>query len=83
MLRHDFTLLGLTICVDVSGHPHALLMLEKVIEYINTHEGVEWVTMEQISDDFKRKNPPPKGALLPAKPGEILKNPKLELERAQ
>ena len=30
--------------------------------------------MEDICDDFKRRNQPPKGALLPAEPGAILKN---------
>lgn len=48
---------------------------------MNKHEGVEWVTMEQICDDFKAKNVAPSGALMPAKPGAILENPKLELEK--
>jgi hypothetical protein len=28
-------------------------MHERLIEWINGHEGVEWVTMEQICDEFK------------------------------
>jgi hypothetical protein len=52
-----------------------------MIEYISKHEGVEWVTMENICDTFKSKSEPPSGALMPAKPGAILDNPKLELER--
>jgi hypothetical protein len=55
-------------------------MRVRIIEYINTKEGVEWVTMEQICDDFKSKSEPPKGAMMPAKPGAILEDPNLKLE---
>ena len=35
--------------------------------------------METICDDWKAKNKPPKGALLPAEPGAILKDRNLKL----
>ena len=40
-------------------HPRVLLTFIRLIEHINKHEGVEWVTMEQMCDEFKRKNPLP------------------------
>lgn len=52
----------------------------RLIEYISGHDGVEWVKMEDICDDFKKKNQPVKGALLPAEHGAILKNPEIELQ---
>ena len=62
----------MTIHPDVSGRPHALMMHERLIEHINKHQGVEWVTMGAICDDFKSKNKPAEGAMMPAKPGAIL-----------
>ncbi|KAI9841674.1 MAG: hypothetical protein M1837_000468 [Sclerophora amabilis] len=73
--EYDEFVFPVTIHPDASGHPHVLLMLERVIEYLSGKEGVEWLTMEGISDDFKSKNQPPKGALLPADVGAILKDP--------
>lgn len=55
----------------------------RIIERINKHEGIEWVTMESICDDFKAKSTPPKGALLPAEVGAIAKNPNLELKKQE
>ena len=57
-----------------------MLICRRIIEYLNTKEGVEWVTMEQICDTFKSSSEPPKGAMMPAKPGAILENPDLKLE---
>lgn len=38
---------------QVSGKPQVILMHERIFEYINKHEGVEWVTMEQMVKDFQ------------------------------
>lgn len=43
-----------------------LMMLERFIEWVNTHEGVEWVPMQEIARDFRERNEPPKGARMPA-----------------
>ena len=45
----------------------------RIIEHINKHEGVEWVTMEQMADDFKKNNTVPENAMMPSPRGEILK----------
>ena len=37
-----------TVHPDVSGRPQNLLMLERLIGYINAHEGVRWMTLEEI-----------------------------------
>ncbi len=53
----DYAVYTLTIHPDVSGRPQVLLMLERMIEYINGHDGVKWATFEEIADDFARRQP--------------------------
>ena len=49
----------LTIHPDVSGRPQVLLMLERLIEYVNGHDGARWVTFEEMADDFAARVPAP------------------------
>jgi peptidoglycan/xylan/chitin deacetylase (PgdA/CDA1 family) len=53
----DYAVFPLTIHPDVSGRPQVLLMLERLISYINDHEGTSWLTMEQVAEDFRRRVP--------------------------
>jgi peptidoglycan/xylan/chitin deacetylase (PgdA/CDA1 family) len=58
----DYGVFPLTIHPDVSGRPQVLLMLERLIDYINSHEGVRWLTMAEIAEDFRRRTPFPRRA---------------------
>ncbi|WP_433172914.1 polysaccharide deacetylase family protein [Actinoallomurus sp. CA-150999] len=53
----DYAVFTITIHPDVAGRPQNLLMLERLVEYINGHEGVTWSTFEQIADDFAARFP--------------------------
>ncbi len=53
----DYAVFALTIHPDVSGRPQVLLMLERLLDYINAHDGIKWQTMEQIAEDFRRRHP--------------------------
>jgi peptidoglycan/xylan/chitin deacetylase (PgdA/CDA1 family) len=47
----------MTIHPDVSGRPQVLLMHERIIDHINKHDGVRWVTMDEVADDFAKRQP--------------------------
>jgi len=34
-------------------------MLERLIEYVNGHDGARWVTFEEMADDFAARVPAP------------------------
>jgi peptidoglycan/xylan/chitin deacetylase (PgdA/CDA1 family) len=53
----DYAVFALTIHPDVSGRPQVLLMLERLIEYINGHQGIRWQTMAEIVDDYRVSHP--------------------------
>ncbi|KAF8555836.1 carbohydrate esterase family 4 protein [Imleria badia] len=55
----------ITIHPDVSGRPHVLLMLERFIEWINTHADVKWATLYEMSEEFRSRVNPHAGALMP------------------
>lgn len=50
-----------------------IIVRYRLIEHFKSHEGVEFVTMAQMSDEFKSKNKPAPGALMPAAAGAMLK----------
>jgi hypothetical protein len=45
----------------------------RLIEHFKKHEGVEFVTMAEMADEFRSKNTPAEGALMPAPAGAMLK----------
>lgn len=53
----DYAVFPFTIHPGVSGRPQVLLMLERLIEYINGHHGVRWVSFEEIAADFRQRFP--------------------------
>src|ERR687887_49791 len=56
----DYAIFTMTIHPDVSGRPQVLLGHERIIEHINGHDGVRWVTFDDIADDFMQRSPRPK-----------------------
>ncbi|KAG2075511.1 carbohydrate esterase family 4 protein [Suillus decipiens] len=50
---------------DVSGRPHVLLMLERFIEWINTHDDVQWLTFYEMTQYFRATHDPAPGAVMP------------------
>jgi peptidoglycan/xylan/chitin deacetylase (PgdA/CDA1 family) len=53
----DYAAFPVTLHPDVSGRPQVLLMLERLIEYWRSHDGVRFITMEEAADDFRRRHP--------------------------
>ena len=53
----DYAVFPMTIHPDVAGRPQVLLMLERLVEYIRGHEGVRFVTMNEMADDFALRSP--------------------------
>jgi peptidoglycan/xylan/chitin deacetylase (PgdA/CDA1 family) len=55
--ENDYAVFTMTIHPDVSGRPQVLLMLERLIKYIQSHQGVRFVTFDEIADDFLARKP--------------------------
>lgn len=53
----DYAAWSLIIHPDVSGRPQVLLMLERIIEHINQHEHIEWMTLEEVAEDYRKRFP--------------------------
>jgi peptidoglycan/xylan/chitin deacetylase (PgdA/CDA1 family) len=55
--EYDYAVFTFTIHPDVSGKAQNLLMLERLYNHIRKHKGVNFVTFEQIADDFAKRYP--------------------------
>ena len=53
----DYAVFILSIHPDVSGRPQVLLMLERLYDHMIRHQGVRFLTLEAIADDFARRSP--------------------------
>lgn len=58
-------LLLLSLSFPLTQPTDVLMMLERFIEWVNTHKDVEWVPMKEIAEDFRKNNVAPKGARMP------------------
>ena len=43
--------------IKAQGAGRAHFLLERLIDYINGHDGIRWATMEEIADDFVQRYP--------------------------
>ena len=55
--EYDYAVFPITIHPDVSGRPQVLMMLERLYSHMIRHPGVKFVTMNEIADDFARRQP--------------------------
>ena len=53
----DYAVFPITIHPDISGRPQVLMMLERLYSHMIRHPGVRFVTMDEIADDFARRQP--------------------------
>ncbi len=55
--EYDYAVFPMTIHPDVSGHPHVLMMLERLYQHIVRHPGVRFCTMNDMANDFAQRHP--------------------------
>ena len=55
--KYDYAIFPMTIHPDVSGRPQVLAMHERLFEHMSSKPGVRFVTMREIADDFRRRQP--------------------------
>jgi peptidoglycan/xylan/chitin deacetylase (PgdA/CDA1 family) len=53
----DYAVFAMTVHPDVSGRPQVLLMHERLIDYIRSHDGAIFRTFEDIAMDFAARSP--------------------------
>lgn len=53
----DYGVFPVTLHPDVSGRPQVLLMLERLIDYWRSLDGVRFVTFEDAAADFRKRYP--------------------------
>lgn len=51
--EYDTFIFPISIHPQVTGKAHVQLMQEKLIQHINSHEGVQWVPLEEMARQFK------------------------------
>jgi peptidoglycan/xylan/chitin deacetylase (PgdA/CDA1 family) len=55
--EYDYAVFPITIHPDVAGRPQVLMMLERLYTHMIRHPGVRFCTMNEMADDFARRNP--------------------------
>ncbi len=55
--KYDYAIFPMTVHPDVSGRPQVLAMHERLFEHMSAKPGVRFVTMREIADDFRRRQP--------------------------
>lgn len=53
----DYAVFPITIHPDVSGRPQVLMMLERLIAHMKAYEGVRFLTMNEMADDYDKRFP--------------------------